>query len=367
MPSPEAGVQDWQDYNYYSGVIINGSGNLLENSTIAWSAGNGVTVLGSSNTLTNNLIENTGYTGNDATGINTFGAGHKDMYNTVHTSGRYAITVNSYPVSPDNNDVSYNNFYNACMLGRDCGEIYTGDTTVTGTSFHNNWVHDTQSLFPGVGINAAYCGIYIDTGGAGYVVQQNVAWNNQYYNICLNGAGVTTPNNNRVSNNSIPDVNSTGYMWLNNIPNCGTAQFVDNLILVPIVQSNSACTTLDDTSTAPGATQMTSSVQVGCNFTGCSSEGPPTVSGSSVAASIAVQPYNMTVSAGQPVTFAVTGAGSGTLTFQWQRNGSNITGAISATYVIPATAPPDSGAVFTVTVTNSLGSVASNPATLTVN
>jgi hypothetical protein len=112
---------------------------------------------------------------------------------------------------------------------------------------------------------------------------------------------------------------------------------------------------------------MTSSTQVGCNFAGCSSEGPPAISGSSVAASIAVQPYNMAVSAGQPVTFTVTGAGSPTLTYQWQRNGSNITGATSASYTISATAAADNGAVFTVTVSNSLGSVTSNPATLTVD
>ena len=75
----------------------------------------------------------------------------------------------------------------------------------------------------------------------------------------------------------------------------------------------------------------------------------------------------MTVMAGQPVTFTVTGAGSPTLTHQWQRNGSSITGATSASYTIPATAAADDGAVFTVTVSNSLGSVTSIPAARTVD
>ncbi|HTW61494.1 MAG TPA: immunoglobulin domain-containing protein, partial [Terracidiphilus sp.] len=66
------------------------------------------------------------------------------------------------------------------------------------------------------------------------------------------------------------------------------------------------------------------------------------------------------------VTFSVTGAGSPTLTYQWQRNGSDISGATSASYMISATSSADNGAVFTATVTNSLGSVTSNPAVLAV-
>jgi phage tail tape-measure protein len=112
---------------------------------------------------------------------------------------------------------------------------------------------------------------------------------------------------------------------------------------------------------------MTSSVQVGCNFAGCATEGPPAISGDLVAASIAVQPYGVTVPAGQTATFSVTGAGSPPLTFQWQRNGVNINGATAATYTTPAIAAVDSGAVFTVQVNNSLGTVTSNAAVLTVD
>ncbi len=112
---------------------------------------------------------------------------------------------------------------------------------------------------------------------------------------------------------------------------------------------------------------MTSSVQVGCNFSGCASEGPPAISGTSVAASIAVQPYGVTVPAGQTATFSVVGAGSTPITYQWQRNGVNISGATAATYTTPATAAVDSGAVFTVKVSNSVGNVTSTGAVLTVD
>ena len=111
---------------------------------------------------------------------------------------------------------------------------------------------------------------------------------------------------------------------------------------------------------------MTASVQVGCNFAGCASSGPPAISGDSLGASIAIQPRSVTVTIGQTATFTVTGAGSPTLTYQWQSNGENSSGATDATYTTPATTAVDNGAMFTVTVGNSVGSVTSVAAILGV-
>jgi len=54
------------------------------------------------------------------------------------------------------------------------------------------------------------------------------------------------------------------------------------------------------------------------------------------------------------------------LSYQWFKNGVAINGATSSSYTTPPTAAGDTGAVFTVTVSNSVGSVTSGPATLTV-
>src|SRR5207302_1083612 len=53
--------------------------------------------------------------------------------------------------------------------------------------------------------------------------------------------------------------------------------------------------------------------------------------------------------------------------YQWQKNGTAITGATSATYTTPATTSADNSAQFVVVVNNFAGSVTSNAATLTVN
>ena len=358
-----------------TGIIINGTGNSLLNSTIAYSAGNGVVIVGAGNLVKNNLIHHVDYIGNYTSGIALLGSASPAQNsaiqdNTIYAVGRQAIWISDWAGSVQNADIGYNNLFNAMIFTRDGGEIYACCSAVfTGTNIHNNWIHDTQSLIPGAADIDPLSGVYIDNGAAGFEVDQNVLWNNENQNITLHGNEATTPNDNNVQNNSIPDINSSAYIWLNQIPDCGTTQVVNNLVLIPVknVGNDPACTVTNNNSTAPGATEMNSSVQVGCNFAGCSSEGPPTIAGNSVGASIAVQPLSVTVSAGQTATFSVTAAGSTPLSYQWQENGANITGATSATYTTPATTAADNGAVFTVQVGNSVGSVTSSPATLTVN
>jgi hypothetical protein len=86
----------------------------------------------------------------------------------------------------------------------------------------------------------------------------------------------------------------------------------------------------------------------------------------SAAPSIGTQPENVTVSVGQPATFSVSASGSGTLGYQWQRDGVDIAGATKSSYTLPSAAPADSGAKFRVVVTNAAGSATSDAATLTV-
>ena len=91
-----------------------------------------------------------------------------------------------------------------------------------------------------------------------------------------------------------------------------------------------------------------------------------TVAAAAVAPTITTQPANQTVTAGQTATFTVVAAGTAPLTYQWQKNGANLTGATSASYTTPATTTADSGSTFRVVVANTAGTVTSAAATLTV-
>ncbi len=83
--------------------------------------------------------------------------------------------------------------------------------------------------------------------------------------------------------------------------------------------------------------------------------------------SITMQPTSQTVTAGQTASFSVAATGTAPLNYQWNRNGTGISGATSSSYTTPATTSSDNGAQFTVVVSNTAGSVTSSAATLTVN
>ena len=97
-----------------------------------------------------------------------------------------------------------------------------------------------------------------------------------------------------------------------------------------------------------------------------SSKATLTVTAAAVAPAITTQPANQSVTEGQTATFSVIATGTGTLTYQWKKGGTDISGATSSTYTTPATVSADNAAVFTVVISNGTGSVTSSNATLTV-
>lgn len=84
-----------------------------------------------------------------------------------------------------------------------------------------------------------------------------------------------------------------------------------------------------------------------------------------VAPTIVTQPRDSSTVPGSPVVFRVTASGTA-LTYQWQKNGNNLTNETSATLTITSVKPSDSG-VYTCIVKNSCGQVTSTQAKLTVN
>ena len=81
---------------------------------------------------------------------------------------------------------------------------------------------------------------------------------------------------------------------------------------------------------------------------------------------IVTQASNQNVEVGQSATFSVEATGNA-LSYQWQKNGVNVTGANNVTYTTPATALSDNGALFRIMIGNSAGSVTSNEASLIVS
>ncbi len=82
--------------------------------------------------------------------------------------------------------------------------------------------------------------------------------------------------------------------------------------------------------------------------------------------SILTQPASIQALEGSPVAFAISVAGSQPVTYQWRRNGVDIVGAVGSSYSISAADMSDNGALYTVAITNPMGTIVSAPATLSV-
>ena len=100
---------------------------------------------------------------------------------------------------------------------------------------------------------------------------------------------------------------------------------------------------------------------------GGSTSNPTTPSGSAATApTITAQPVNATGTVGSTATFTVVAAGTDPLTYQWQKNGTAVSGATAASYTTPALQIGDDGAMYAVVVTNSAGTVTSASAKLSI-
>jgi hypothetical protein len=102
----------------------------------------------------------------------------------------------------------------------------------------------------------------------------------------------------------------------------------------------------------------------GCG--GGSSEPSASAAVLAVAPTITSAPAAAGLTEGSTAVFSVIATGTAPLAYQWLRNGVSIAGATAASYSLPSVSVTDSGAQFSVVVSNSAGSTASASATLTV-
>lgn len=159
-----------------TGIQLRGNQNVLKNSVIDWSAGNGVLLEGDNHQVTNNIIVNTNYQATYAAPVRVNGNGHQISHNTIKRTGRDAINFDWHTAGTDgrNLEISYNDISEFGMLSTDLGAIYICcQVNLEGGSIHHNWIHDAQSFSPFWGTR----GIYLDLETFNSTVHHNVVWN----------------------------------------------------------------------------------------------------------------------------------------------------------------------------------------------
>ncbi len=100
--------------------------------------------------------------------------------------------------------------------------------------------------------------------------------------------------------------------------------------------------------------------------TGCGGSGSPakTTAPLSIAPTITTQPASQTMLLGRSATFTVAATGTAPLFYQWYRNGVAVSNGNATTFLTPVVTAADNNTTYSVTVTNSAGSVQSAVATL---
>ncbi len=141
------------------------------------------------------------------------------------------------------------------------------------------------------------------------------------------------------------------YQWKKNGVAISGATFSNYTTAITAMSDNAAQFTAVVTNSAGSATSNSATL---------------TVTTPVVAPSITSQPMAQAITAGQAATFSVATTGTAPMTYQWNRNGSAIGGAVSSSYTTALTTSADNGAQFSVVVTNGAGSVSSTSALLTV-
>ncbi|MEU6146768.1 discoidin domain-containing protein [Streptomyces sp. NPDC047081] len=163
-----------------SGVQILGTGNTLKNSEISQSAGDGVLVRGSGNTITGNYIHDVGWMGSYTPGIEINGNDHTVTHNTIRRTGRASIDT-AWQLNGTEfhgNRIAYNDLSEAMRTSRDGSPFYVCcSLDGTGTSIDHNTSHDADGQV----------GFYVDNYSGHFLLHHNVAWNTGSRGTFFNG------------------------------------------------------------------------------------------------------------------------------------------------------------------------------------
>ncbi len=153
-----------------SGIQLNGTNNVLENSTIAFSAGDGVFLGGSGNVARNCVIHDINYNAGDWAPVVVIGNNDIVDGNTIYNAGRSGV-LHTYS---HNTKILHNVIHDLMIQTTDGGGIYTYGTNGQGTEIAYNTVYNVRAG------NFGAAGVYLDNFSSNYYVHNNLVWNTNW-------------------------------------------------------------------------------------------------------------------------------------------------------------------------------------------
>jgi len=152
-----------------AGIELNGSNSLLENSTISWSAGDGVYIGGQNSRGTQTVIHDTGYNADDSAGIHIFGSNSSVDHNLIYNTGRCGLIDKAWGAQ-----IIGNTIHDAMLQTSDGAGIYTVAQNGQGSQIAWNVIYHIHEHVPGM--SATYYsanGIFLDNSASNWLIQNN--------------------------------------------------------------------------------------------------------------------------------------------------------------------------------------------------
>ena len=109
--------------------------------------------------------------------VNIGGTSSLVSYNSIYDSGRSTIVIGGMDFK-GHSDIQYNDVYNAGLLTKDLGIIYTANKDGQFVEIHHNLVHDNKSSH----INP---GIYLDSYTSNFIIHHNSSGITQGYSLII--------------------------------------------------------------------------------------------------------------------------------------------------------------------------------------
>ena len=197
-----------------SGLIIDGHNNIISDSSISYSSGNGVRIRGSRNALSRTSIYKTGYMGSYATAVSLSGDNQVVDGNTISYTGRDGITVDYHVAGTElhNDMITGNTISHTGTYAVDSGGIYIC-CRIDGSGSYISGNYISQN--PGAASGRLGFGIYVDNGAYGFRISQNKLRDNGKAAIFIHGDRARTAPN-VIDRNDIKPTNPRG-IWVGDV------------------------------------------------------------------------------------------------------------------------------------------------------
>ena len=152
------------------GIELNGNDSVLKNSTIAFSAGDGVYIGGDNVSVLNNTIHDVDYSGTDGAAVRSYGNAPQINGNTIYNAGRDGINFRSSGVT-----IVGNTIHDVMLQTADGAGIYTFNTDGQGATIAYNAIYNVTPY--SVVSWADGGGIMLDNDSSNFSVHDNTTWN----------------------------------------------------------------------------------------------------------------------------------------------------------------------------------------------